>query len=73
VGLLWHYSGARAANHVVTPPTDTGAPMADEFEVTGQNAAALFSLKIHRGGGIAPPRRQYWLRHSALAESGARD
>jgi hypothetical protein len=27
--------------------------MADDFEVTGQNAAALFTLKIHRGDGMA--------------------
>src|SRR5689334_1889441 len=27
--------------------------MADEFEVTGDNKAALFTLKIHRGEGMA--------------------
>lgn len=27
--------------------------MAGEFQVTGQNAAALFTLKLHRGDGMA--------------------
>src|SRR5712692_6605305 len=27
--------------------------MAGEFQVTGQNAAALFTLKLHRGEGMA--------------------
>lgn len=27
--------------------------MADEFQVTGQNPAALFTLKLHRGDGMA--------------------
>ena len=27
--------------------------MAGEFQVSGQNAAALFTLKIHRGDGMA--------------------
>lgn len=27
--------------------------MSDEFQVTGQSAAALFSLKVHRGDGMA--------------------
>ena len=27
--------------------------MASEFQVSGQNAAALFTLKIHRGDGMA--------------------
>ena len=27
--------------------------MANEFQVSGQNAQALFTLKIHRGDGMA--------------------
>jgi len=27
--------------------------MTDEFQISGQNAAALFTLKLHRGDGMA--------------------
>jgi len=27
--------------------------MSDGFQLTGQNAAALFTLKVHRGDGMA--------------------
>jgi hypothetical protein len=29
--------------------------MAGEFQISGQNAAALFTLKLHRGDGMALP------------------
>src|SRR5918993_5799924 len=40
-----------STRHPVVPPPEPTMP--DDFQVVGQNPAALFTLKLHRGDGMA--------------------